>query len=172
MRSGCLLNLLVPVLEKAMAPHSSSLAWRIPQMEEPGGLPSLGSHRVGHDWSDLAAAAAALPVLSTSVYPGKFHAVLMTSTSYTFLFYSNLQVREGIGHVGKRWDWSGSCANSWLDCAGENHNHLGKLIKKIYKPRLFPEDFGGINQGRPGCVYLELFPWNSDMICGEELWTE
>ena len=44
-----------------MATHSSVLAWRIPGMEEPGGLPSLGSHRVGHDWSDLAAAAAAAP---------------------------------------------------------------------------------------------------------------
>ena len=42
--------------EKAMAPHSGTLAWRIPWMEEPGGLPSMGSHRVGHDWSDLAAA--------------------------------------------------------------------------------------------------------------------
>ena len=37
------------VLEKAMAPHSSDLAWRIPGTEEPGGLPSMGSHRVGHD---------------------------------------------------------------------------------------------------------------------------
>ena len=44
---------------KAMAPHSSSLAWKIPRTEEPGGLQSMGSHRVGHDWSDLAAAAAA-----------------------------------------------------------------------------------------------------------------
>ena len=43
-------------LEKEMADHSSVLAWRIPGMGEPGGLPSLGSHRVGHDWSDLAAA--------------------------------------------------------------------------------------------------------------------
>ena len=45
-------------LEKEMATHSSVLAWRIPGMAEPDGLPSLGSHRVGHDWSDLAAAAA------------------------------------------------------------------------------------------------------------------
>ena len=44
-------------LEKEMAPHSSVLAWRIPGTGEPGGLPSMGSHRVGHDWSDLAAAA-------------------------------------------------------------------------------------------------------------------
>ena len=46
-------------LEKEMATHSSVLAWRIPGTGEPGGLPSLGSHRVRHDWSDLAAAAAA-----------------------------------------------------------------------------------------------------------------
>ena len=46
-------------LEKEMATHSSVLAWRIPGMGEPGGLLSMGSHRVGHDWSDLAAAAAA-----------------------------------------------------------------------------------------------------------------
>ena len=44
-------------LEKAMATHCSVLAWRIPGMGEPGGLPSLESHRVGTDWSDLAAAA-------------------------------------------------------------------------------------------------------------------
>ena len=46
-------------LEKEMATHSSVLAWRIPGTGEPGGLPSMGSHRVGHDWSDLAAVAAA-----------------------------------------------------------------------------------------------------------------
>ena len=45
------------LLEKEMATHSSILAWRIPGTEEPGGLPSMGSHRVRHDWSDLAAAA-------------------------------------------------------------------------------------------------------------------
>ena len=44
-------------LKKEMAAHSSVLAWRIPGTGEPGGLPSMGSHRVGHDWSDLAAAA-------------------------------------------------------------------------------------------------------------------
>ena len=44
--------------EKAMATHSSVLAWRIPGVAEPGGLPSMGSHRVGHDYSNLAAAGA------------------------------------------------------------------------------------------------------------------
>ena len=45
-----------------MATHSSVVAWRIPWTEEPGGLLSMGSHRVRHDWSDLAAAAAAVEV--------------------------------------------------------------------------------------------------------------
>ena len=45
-----------------MATHSSVLAWRVPGTGEPGGLPSMGSHRVGHDWSDLAAAAAVLTI--------------------------------------------------------------------------------------------------------------
>ena len=45
-------------LEKEMATHSSVLAWRIRETGEPGGLLSMGSHRVGHDWSDLAAVAA------------------------------------------------------------------------------------------------------------------
>ena len=47
-------------LEKEMVTHSSVLAWRIPGTGEPGGLPSMGSHRVRHDCSDLAVAAAAV----------------------------------------------------------------------------------------------------------------
>ena len=50
-------------MEKEMATHSSVLAWRIPGTREPGGLPSMGSHRVRHDWSDLAAAAAAVKAM-------------------------------------------------------------------------------------------------------------
>ena len=47
---------------KATAPYSSTLAWKIPWMEEPGRLQFIGSHRVRHDWSDLAAAAAAVGI--------------------------------------------------------------------------------------------------------------
>ena len=49
-----------------MATHSSILAWRIPGTEEPGGLPSVGLHKVRHDWSDLAAAAA----MANEGFPG------------------------------------------------------------------------------------------------------
>ena len=61
-------------LEKEMATHSSVLSWRIPGMAEPGGLLSMGSHRVGHDWSDLAAAAAAGQVIERR----KFSFILVT----------------------------------------------------------------------------------------------
>ena len=47
--STCLKHVLVNILQKEMAIHSSILAWRIPWTEEPGGLQSMGSHRVGHD---------------------------------------------------------------------------------------------------------------------------
>ena len=53
-----------------MATHSSVLAWRNPGMGEPGGLPSMGLHRVGHDWGDLAAVAegTCLSLLGLIVY--------------------------------------------------------------------------------------------------------
>ena len=70
-------------LEKKMATHSSVLAWRIPGTGEPGGLPSMGSHRVGHDWSDLAAAAAA----AVAVFSG------------TTKIYSNLLFQSHQGYL-------------------------------------------------------------------------
>ena len=48
-RQAHIWELLAQKKEKEMATHSSILAWRIPGTEEPGGLPSMGSHRVGHD---------------------------------------------------------------------------------------------------------------------------
>ena len=69
------------VLEKEMATHSSVLAWRIPGTGEPGGLPSMGSHRVGHDWSDLAAAAAESQLC---IYP----LVLYLKINHPHLYYS------------------------------------------------------------------------------------
>ena len=54
-----------------MATHSSVLAWRIPGTEEPSGLLSMGSHRVGHDCSDLAAAAGRLGSQTNATHLGK-----------------------------------------------------------------------------------------------------
>ena len=59
-KNWCFWPVVLGKMEKEMAAHSSGLAWRIPGTGEPGGLPSMGSQRVGHDWSDLAAVAAAV----------------------------------------------------------------------------------------------------------------
>ena len=53
-------------LEKEIATHSSVLAWRIPGKEEPGWLPSMGSHRVGHDWSDFSSSSRGILIYTYS----------------------------------------------------------------------------------------------------------
>ena len=62
-----------------MATHSSVLARRIPGTGEPGGLPSMGLHRVGHDWSDLAAAVAA------GVFNGRYYAIYIFHKNTSFM---------------------------------------------------------------------------------------
>ena len=59
-------------LEKEMATHSSVLAWRIPGMGKPSGLLSMGSHRVGHDWSDLEIAMAVYVMAAMHETPVQF----------------------------------------------------------------------------------------------------
>ena len=75
-------------LEKEMATHSSVLAWRIPETGEPGGLPSTGSNRVRHDWSDLAAAAAVLNHLSYCLLLNPFWYLLEPSVT-VWRYYAN-----------------------------------------------------------------------------------
>ena len=78
-------------LEKEMATHSIALAWRIPGTAEPGGLPSMGSHRVGHDWSDLAAAVAVFELIEHFQASSLFQMVLLKAGSLkgTALFLKN-----------------------------------------------------------------------------------
>ena len=83
------------MLEKETATHSSVLAWRIPGTAEPRGLPSLGSHRVGLDWSDLATAAAATWCLHVSN-------CLKTKQSLKeihLLFWKNLKLTKKVARI-------------------------------------------------------------------------
>ena len=81
-----------------MATHSSVLAWRIPGTGEPGGLPSMGSHRVGHDCSDLAVAAAAesvldlKAVLSLIMFFISFHPSFLNSRKHALLYHKKTTV--------------------------------------------------------------------------------
>ena len=84
------------LLEKAMAPHSSTPAWRIPGTGEPGGLPSMGSHRVEHDWSDLAAAAAAWQIYFTDFITLNFYLSKKRIFKIFYIIKCNQSVLEEI----------------------------------------------------------------------------
>ena len=77
-------------LEKEMATHSSVLALRIPGTGEPGGLPSMGSHRVGHNWSDLAAGLHCCAGFSLAVASGGYSQQLQC-TGFSLLWLLLLQ---------------------------------------------------------------------------------
>ena len=88
-------------LEKEMATHSSVLAWRIPGTGEPGGLPSMGSHRVGQGCSDLAAAAMPSRFIQSCewqdflLYDWIIFYYTYTHTTFSFFFFfSHFQVFE------------------------------------------------------------------------------
>ena len=71
-----------------MATHSSVLAWRIPGTGEPGGLPSMGSHRVGHDWSN--STAAACNMLGLILLSPLSHFLRNVSLAYLITFWKQL----------------------------------------------------------------------------------
>ena len=118
-------------LEKETATHSSVLTWRIPGTREPGGLPSMGSHGVGHDWSDLAVAAAVTMENSTQVLPKikngtttrsinstsedlcKGHEITMSKDGYSDAYYTTVYSSQD--RKKKK------SINSWMD--GENVIH-------------------------------------------------
>ena len=75
-----------------MATHSSVLAWRIPGMGEPGGLPPTGSHRVRHDWRDLAAAATVSPTYDEIFLIG-------VQLIYSVVLVSGVQQSDSVMHV-------------------------------------------------------------------------
>ena len=84
-------------------PSIGSLIWRIPGTEEPGGLPSMGSHRVGHDWSNLAAAAAVSvqPVYYSTLTATRNTTVPVSQVFFlpsTNLFSSDLSKRQNCSH--------------------------------------------------------------------------
>ena len=102
-------------MQKAMAPHSSTLAWKIPWAEEPGRLPSMGSWRVGHDWAT-----------SLSVFTFHFHALEKEMATYSSVLAWRI---PGTGEPGGlpsmgsqrvRHDWSDlAVAVAWdnIKCA-------------------------------------------------------
>ena len=116
------------VLEKEMATHSSVLAWRIPGTGEPSGLPSMGSHRVKHDWSDLAAAAAAGYLLSRkSSFLPLFHNYYSNNCFFNWI----RSVLEYKMYFRRKLDW-------YLRRQANKHNTLGSesFLRSWYSSHL------------------------------------
>ena len=128
-------------LEEEMATHSSVLAWRIPGTAGPGGLPSMGSRRVGHDWSDLAAAAAAARynhqhskgfILGVDLYQRKeiiyylFIAFPLFSHTLGILWIQSLVTTKL-----RKWESVRVWAKSWLKFNSSNLS--GKGLKVLPK---------------------------------------
>ena len=107
--------------EKEMATHSSVLAWRIPWMGEPGGLPSMGSHRVRHDWSDLAAAVATDFYVNSSNFK---HLQVIKKKKKLSVYLCHNQKRE----KKKNSTCSQACGGLWLP--------VWDLCTSYYKPMM------------------------------------
>ena len=96
-------------LEKEMATHSGVLAWRIPGTGETGGLPSMGWHRVGHDWSNLAAAASRTRVRVDNIYWVSMENLASCwHLTYTIWFNGALNNRMEKAGDANSWDWFNS----------------------------------------------------------------
>ena len=103
--SDVTVNFHFHALEKEMATHSSVLAWRIPGTGEPGGLPSLASRRVGHDWSDLAA---------ELIFPFYWGKILIFPSVPCILRLSSLA--DGNRHNSWPWVRAGSVLSNPFKC--------------------------------------------------------
>ena len=131
-------------LEKEMATHSSVLAWRIPGMGKPGGLLSMGLHRVGHDWRDLAAAAALIKSVQSDIlilnYSQCFLSpffMLIVNNFRRVLFTSrlNIECERKLVRTVRRWmekvESLGMITRKQLHAL--THRHIHK-IKCIFLP--------------------------------------
>ena len=130
--------------EKAVATHSSTLAWKIPQTEEPGGLQSMGSYRVGHDWSDLAAAAAKSLTCAPSL---QFFGIT--------LWAALLQDFQTEGRVG-------------VSSAPGSSNASGELLPSFLSPGFNPT--GGSSQYPSLSLSVSWAPPSPGVVLSASLW--
>ena len=114
-------------LEKEMATHSSVLAWRIPVTGEPGGLPSMGLHRVRHDWSDLLNSNSSFVLFFFELTIYYVYISMLLSTFWFIVSWNCLLHRTESPSV-KRWNQCLAEASSCFYCLHQplfhcTHNH-------------------------------------------------
>ena len=94
-------------LEKEMATHSSVLAWRIPGTGEPGGLLSIGSHRVGHDWSELSSSSSSKVLLCGNKWVNNSGNILWINEWQTSQIFTRISQCDNL----LKWKKNGQEAN-------------------------------------------------------------
>ena len=105
-----------------MAPHSSTLAWKIPRMEEPGRLQSMGSLRVGHDWAT-----------SLSIFTFHFHALEKEMATHSSVLAWRI---PGTGEPGRRPSMGlHRVRHDWRDLAAAAAAHASTVMLKILQAR-------------------------------------
>ena len=124
--------------EKEMATHSSVLAWRIPGMGKPGGLPSMGSHRVGHDWSDLAAAAVKT---TNNTHPEQFlflqdhHFIEFFRWNSRLLIYRAVDMKVNIPKALKSEVESGMCVHMCFQ--GSENRLVARFLNRTWETNIY-----------------------------------
>ena len=141
-----------------MATHSSVLAWRIPGTGEPGGLPSTGSHRVGHDWSDLAAAAA----VQCELFEGRGNVIWVYSFTISTV-PTSVQCTELLLLLLSRFSYVRLCATSET-AAHQAPPSLGFSRQEHWSGLPFPSPIHESEKVKVkslGHVQLLVIPWTA-----------
>ena len=127
-----------------MATHSSVLAWRIPGTGEPGGLPSMGSHRVRHNWSNLAVAYFLKNIIVALEYSLKSGIVKPPTVSFlwysfgysgTFMVHMNFRIYFFLCLCKNNYQFSHSVVSNFLRPHGPQH---ARPPCSLLTPRVYP----------------------------------
>ena len=134
--SGFTFTFHFDALKKEMATHSSVLAWRIPETGEPGGLPSIGSHRVGHDWSDLAAHSIRWPLYS-GLYP--LSKIIFHCFQLHILISKLINSSPNVPYfyLAPPWIWVCSAYNCVLMLVTNTYSSCGTQLKHLFPAKPF-----------------------------------
>ena len=146
------------ILEKAMAPHSSTLAWKIPRMEEPGGLQSMGSRKVGHDWAT-----------SLSLFTFHFHALEKEMATHSSVLAWRI---PGMGEPGGLPSMRlHRVGHDWSDLAAAAYMFKSKLPHSLHFQNMtFATHWKTCHYVHFYCVFEDPYPNNIHYFWGLRYW--